>query len=422
MNASLSPSSGIAAWKNEYRSIYDEFMKSIAAKGVVFAERNGSLGEITRLKQELAASGAKLMNGSASVSLNGLSPACRDCATCLTGRTFMLSGQCHRSCYFCFNPNQEGISAEGEMKDSWRSEMERYRSVGVKLSHIALTGGEPTLFPAETVEFFQTARTLFPRAYTRLYTSGDLLTEELLHQLAAAGLDEIRFSIKLDDAASMRSTVLGNISLAKQFFGAVGVEMPVEPGNYENICTLLRELELRDIDFINLLELCYPFHNWEAFASRGMRIKNPPFEVLYNYSYAGGLPVDGSELDALRLLKFALDQHMEFGIHYCSLANKHREQVYAANAMMAKGLPEYDFSSDDFFLRTVKVYGEAAEDAAHLLDSLGVSHSYGDGERLLRCHPRYRSVLSSHGIENAVSVCILEKRNGSQVLRELMLE
>ena len=47
--------------------------------------------------------------------------------------------------------------------------------------------------------------------------------------------------------------------------------------------------------------------------------KNPPFEVLYDYGYAGGLAVAGSEQACLELVLFALEKGLSLGVHYLSL-------------------------------------------------------------------------------------------------------
>ncbi len=73
---------------------------------------------------------------------------------------------------------------------------------------------------------------------------------------------------------------------------------------------LLTQLDDIGIDGINLLEFCFPLTNSEAYQTRGFMLKNPPYEVYYNYWYAGGLAVAQSELACLRVLKFALENQL----------------------------------------------------------------------------------------------------------------
>ena len=65
---------------------------------------------------------------------------------------------------------------------------------------------------------------------------------------------------------------------------------------------------------INLLEFCYPMGAWDEFERRGFSVKNPPFPVLYDYGYAGGLPLAGSESLCLELLEYALDEGCPVGL------------------------------------------------------------------------------------------------------------
>ena len=48
---------------------------------------------------------------------------------------------------------------------------------------------------------------------------------------------------------------------------------------------------------------------------------------MYDYGYSGGLAVAGSEELILELMDWALGAGMTFGMHYCSLENKHRSEI-----------------------------------------------------------------------------------------------
>ena len=83
--------------------------------------------------------------------------------------------------------------------------------------------------------------------------------------------------------------------VAKRHIPSVMVEMPVIPGSEQHMHKLFRAFQEVGIDGINLLEFCFPFCNWDEFSKRGFMLKNPPFEVMYDYDYSGGLAVAGSE-------------------------------------------------------------------------------------------------------------------------------
>ena len=98
---------------------------------------------------------------------------------------------------------------------------------------VSFTGGEPLLHPHECIQFFQRAHSLYPKAHLRLYTAGDLLTEQLTTDLKDAGLNEIRISIKPDESIAEQEKALRGLSFARTKIPAVWVEMPVFPNQRE---------------------------------------------------------------------------------------------------------------------------------------------------------------------------------------------
>ena len=78
--------------------------------------------------------------------------------------------------------------------------------------------------------------------------------------------------------------------------------------------------------------------------------------MLYNYWYAGGLPISKSELECLDLVEFAMREKMKIGVHYCSLENKHTGQIYQQNTRGTIPATGY-LSEKDFFIKSAKVFG-----------------------------------------------------------------
>ena len=287
------------------------------------------------------------------------------------------------------------------------------------MTHIALTGGEPLLIPEESLEFFRQARLRWPNCHLRLYTSGDLLTPNLLDQLVDAGLDEIRFSVKMDDGEAYLAQQLDRIRMACTRDLDVMVEMPAIPGTEAAMRQLLIELDQAGAMGINLLEFCYPLTDWTPFAQRGFAVANPPFPILYDYAYSGGLPVEGSEVLCLKLVEYALDQGLGINVHYCSLENKHRDQIITLNRpaiarakSAAAGTaasshatsstatvpstaasapantlgPEYEMDPEDFFIRTIKLWipnPQRRQGATLSLQLAGLSPTQDDDHCLL---------------------------------------
>ncbi len=405
-----------------YLDIYDSFAEEVEAFGLPFHRDSEEAAETAALLKELKELGIRSRSCDASLVYNRISPACEACKRGVGTMTAYLSFRCHRNCFFCFNPNQDNYEAHRKDMRDWRADLTRMKQAGGQLTHIALTGGEPLLHPEEAVAFFEKVRELFPAAHRRLYTSGDLLTKELLEQLRQAGLQEIRFSCKLEDGEALREKVLANMELAKDYIPAVMVEMPVMPDREKEMQDLLRRLDEMGIFGINLLELCFPYGNAEAFAARGYELRYPPYRTLYNFWYAGGLPVAGSEKTALRLLRFAAQEKLTLGIHYCSLENKNFGQMYQQNHVLARGGRTMYFSEQDYYLKTVKAFGKDALTVRQVFERAGNrNYIYDRQNRFIQFHPADVGLLRGRSLELAISVNVMEERDGGTAARELKL-
>ena len=155
------------------------------------------------------------------------------------------------------------------------------------------------------------------------------------------------------------------------------VEMPVIPGTVNRMKALLDKLELANVDGINLLEFLFPLINPLEYRERGFKIKYRPYEVFYNYTYAGGLPISGSEENCLELLLYGISNSFKMGMHYCSLENKLFSQIYNQN-INTKLLDYEVFSQKDFFIKTAKVYGNQCLIVLEQMKKLGEKRFYFD--------------------------------------------
>ena len=410
---------GLDAAVRRYRSAEDEYARSLEELGVRFCARGASDARRAQLRAELAASGVASRNAGASLSWGWLSRACVECTGYGGSETFSTTFACHRDCYFCFNHNVEGYEAFADHGCPWEEGLRESLASNGKLACVGLTGGEPLLAFDDSLRFLERAAELFPGAHRRMYTSGDLLDESKAAALRDAGLDEIRFSVKNDDPGSLQERVLANMELAKRFIPDVVVEMPIVPGTGEQMHALMRRFDAIGISGMNLLEFCFPFHNWEEFANRGFEVRNPPFDVMYDYSYSGGLPIEGSEELALELMLWAIGEGLGFGLHYCSLDNKHRSEMLQKNLPGAHIHPCYVLDRGDFFLKTAKVYGSRAGEALAILRDAGCP-SFIQGDTGWTAFPtRFLPALRGNGFELAVSLNVLEVEDGGRYLREV---
>lgn len=411
----------LAAYAAMYVQIYDDFMAQVKATGIEIDPRDIDQGAAT-LRQRLRDKGARFRNDGKSIVANRLSPACEACRTGAGSATFFISLKCHRSCFYCFNPNQERYEEFSAGKRDVIGELQQIAAGGHKIKHLALTGGEPLLFEPEAVAFYAFARDHFPEAHTRLYTCGDHADAEVLADLQRAGLDEIRFSIRMHDLEKGHRHVFDRIALAKAYIPSVMVEMPVLPGTLDTMKDVLRELDRLGIDSINLLEFCYPLYNAGAFNARGYAVKSRPYRIPYNYWYAGGLPIARSELECLALLEFAIDEELSIGVHYCSLENKHTGQIYQQN--FGRALPATaHFSNKDFFLKSAKAFGGDAFKVTKAFKRIGYTgYTTNRQHEYVEFHINRIAALRDLPIEIGLSSSVLETREDGDVVRELKVD
>lgn len=407
-----------------YEAVERNYIAALEAKGLVFAPAHAADERIADLRAQLASRGASFRNAGASISTGWLSKACVECTGTGGSETFSTTLKCHRDCYFCFNYNLANYDEFVAHGCPWEEELESaYKQTGGKMAVMGLTGGEPLLDVDASLEFLRKAGELFPEAHKRMYTSGDLLTPESAKALNAAGLTEMRFSIKQDDSPKQRERVLSNMKMATDYIQNVVVEMPIVPGTSDSMKEWMRRFDENGIKGMNLLEFCFPFHSWEEFAKRGFKLKNPPFPVMYDYSYSGGLAVAGSEELALELMLFGLDEGLNFGMHYCSLENKHRSEVRQINERGRNIAPIFEFDEGDFFIKTVKAFGEDRATAKQILLDAGFEDFYEDPEEdSLAFPPRLVSLFEASDVQLAVASNVLEKDEQGHFLREVGLE
>ena len=418
----------------EYEEIERRYIETLSGMGLKFAPAHKSDEPIAALRIQLERAGAIFRNAGASIVAGGdggtgtgvpwLSFACEVCTGALKSETFSTTFECHRDCYFCFNRNQadyekfftEGCPWEQGLADAQK----RYASLEV----VGLTGGEPLLNLEDSLRFLKRAGEIWPDAHKRMYTSGDLLTEDGCRRLAEAGLREIRFSVKVEDSGDLQEQVLANMKLAKRYIPDVVVEMPVIPGTRQKMHELFARWDEIGIRGVNLLEFCFPFCKWEEFEKRGFELRNPPFEVMYDFSYSGGLAVAGSEELALELMMYGIEHEVSFGMHYCSLENKHRSEMRQRNEPSANALPCFTFDDGDMYLKAAKVFGRDIPVARTALAKLGCTDFMGGGDAGCLVFPlSYLEALcqAEPNVTPAVSTNIIETDDRGSFIKEVAL-
>jgi len=276
--------------------------------------------------------------------MNNLSPGCRICAdgdwSCL-----FINGRCNCDCFYCPTSQQEigqptTNSIEFRHAEDYVLYLQRFGFRGASFS-----GGEPLLTFDRTLHFLKTIKAHMPSDFhTWLYTNGSLLTDQMVDQLAAAGLDEIRFDI---GATSYQLTALKRVGNA---IPVVTVEIPAVPEETERLKELLPQLVDSGVRHLNLHQLRLTPYNY-------------PRLIQHDYRYLHGerVTVLDSELAALELLEFVHRNDIGLPINYCSFVYKHRFQAQAARLrnghFMAKS---YECLTENGYIRTLILAGEVS--------------------------------------------------------------
>ncbi|HOP09435.1 MAG TPA: hypothetical protein PLC12_04380, partial [Candidatus Methanofastidiosa archaeon] len=152
------------------------------------------------------------------------------------------------------------------------------------------------MFADDTIKYASLLKKTFGDGHhIHLYTPGNLIDRTILGYLENV-VDEIRFHPKEED--------WDKIGLALSFDIDVGAEIPVIPGEKENILRFCKHLENVGAAFINLNELEYSDTNMEALRSRGFEFSGDSNAVI------------GSEELALEIVESTRD--MDLSVHYCS--------------------------------------------------------------------------------------------------------
>lgn len=273
-------------------------------------ERDGLLLWL-RQRAEIGYAGTK-------VNCSGLSPGCRHCGagdwSCL-----FINGRCNGRCFYCPTPqDDDGPPTTNGLAFASPEDYAAYVSE-LGFRGVSISGGEPLLTPDLTLSYLNAVRKRCGDAvHLWLYTNGTLLTPDLCKQLRDAGLNEIRF-----DLGAVRYH-LKKLRLAVGTIPTVTVEIPAVPEDEDLLKTKMIEMADAGVNHLNLHQMRLTPHNFGPLLERG-----------YTFLHGEKITVLESELCALRLVKFGLDQNITLPVNYCSFAYKRRFQHAAARRRAA---------------------------------------------------------------------------------------
>ncbi len=248
------------------------------------------------------------------VDCNSLSPGCRHCGdggwSCL-----FVNGRCNGQCFYWATFGFSGVS---------------------------ISGGEPLLTPDLALSFLRAVRKRCgDKVHLWLYTNGTMLTADLCSKLKDAGLDEIRF-----DLGAVRYH-LKKLRLAIGCIPTVTVEIPAVPEDEVLLKLKMVEMAEAGVKHLNLHQMRLTPHNLGPLTARG-----------YVFLHGEKVTLLESELCALRMVRFGLEQGIPLPVNYCSFTYKRRFQLAASRRRAALSIcGSGETVTEPGFLRTLSTTG-----------------------------------------------------------------
>jgi pyruvate formate-lyase activating enzyme-like uncharacterized protein len=236
----------------------------------------------------------------------------KGCKLCGEGEwsCLFITGKCNANCFYCPTSqlNDETPATQSLSFDTAEAYADYINFFGFK--GVSFSGGEPLLFFDRTLHYLKTIRERCdPNIYTWIYTNGILAETRKFEELAAAGLNEIRFDI---GATGFK---LDKIKPAKDIIPNITIEIPAIPEEKEKLKRLLPEMQKAGVSNLNLHQLRLTKYNAPKLLKR-----------KYTYLSAEQPIVLESELAALEIVAEARGKNMDIGINYCSFHFKNRFQ------------------------------------------------------------------------------------------------
>ncbi len=293
---------------------------------------------------------------------HGISPGCNFCGrgewSCL-----FINGICNARCFYCPSAqDREDHPMTGTLEFRTPEEYVAYvEKFGIQA--VSFSGGEPLMTFDRVVQYLKALRAKISRPlYIWMYTNGLLVTGDILKTLADAGLDEIRFDISADryrlDALKKAVNVIPHVT----------VEIPAVPEDLEQTKQVIRQLHDEGVNFLNLHQIRCTRFNLPKLIRRG-----------YTFLHGPKVTVLETELTALELIRYALDQKIGLPVNYCSFTFRH--QFQRAGALKRNA-------------RLIRTSHQGITPNGHIR-TLGIS---GDPAAVLRVHQHLQAKATDTGL------------------------
>ena len=317
------------------------------------------------------------------IDVRNLSPGCRICAegkwSCL-----FINGECNCKCFYCPTSQDElGIPATNALSFPQVEEYLAYLGqFGFK--GVSISGGEPFLTFDRSLAYLSAIRKRFDSFYLWMYTNGTRVTEDQLKKLRDAGLNEIRFDI------GATGYQLKYLKKAIGIIPAVTVEIPAVPEDFEKMKAVMKNLKETGVNYLNLHQLRLTPYNINKLAYRP-----------YTFLNGEKVTVIESELTALKLLKYNLDENINLPVNYCSFVYKNRYQHRGARVQTAWHIiPAYGTITPNGYIRQLYLTGNTQELIlqAESFKNDGISNElfhFSEQEEKIYIHPTLKKHVKS---------------------------
>ena len=326
--------------REEYSDTYDA-MKWLSPESADQAERTRR--ELIEAIFNAAGSSAKWGFADTKLYTRELSPGC---ALCGGGRwsCLFINGICNANCFYCPSEQKDkGVPVTSTVEfpgsGDYADYVDRFNIGGVGFS-----GGEPLMTFDRVVNFLQTLGKRISRPLHKwMYTNGLLVTVDKLKTLRDSGLNEIRFDL------SANGYRLDALEKAVGIIPVVTVEIPAIPEDLEKTRRLVRDLASLGANHLNLHQIRCTSFNRPKLVRRG-----------YTFVHGPGVTVLETELAALELMRYTLDQNIPLPINYCSFTFRRQFQQAGArrrNSVLAK--KTWENLTPTGFIRNMSLHGEA---------------------------------------------------------------
>ena len=239
------------------------------------------------------------------------------CSLCRSGQwdCFFVTSKCNLNCDFCISPISTGNLFSGSnLGPSPLNNAQLYSQLGIQ--GISISGGEPLLDKAKLFQWLEECNTSPLFSHCWLYTNGLLADESVLKELAARGLDEIRFNSAA--TAYNNQNILTNISLAATIIPIATIEIPLIPEDELQILTMLPDWVRCGVKHLNFHELIYEP------GSRSAQMPGKRIPITFPDGHSFEINPDSAQ-SAKRIFHEIAKQKDPISLNFCSTIGKWRQ-------------------------------------------------------------------------------------------------